>query len=375
MNLNEKAYLFLENFAFLTYKKKCTILSLFNSPQEIFTRYQNCYQSLSKILTVVQFQEMCAYLTENNVDNVLRNLESMGITVLTAVSESYPEKLKNLPDKPLVLYAKGDLSLLNTKTVGMVGTRRVTRYGKKVTENFATAFALSGVTIVSGMAEGVDTISAKSALSVGGKTIAVLGSGFNEVYPKSNLKLFEEICKNGLVLTEYKPSIKPVAYNFPVRNRIIAGLSDAVVITEASEDSGSMHTRDYCVDYNKDLFAVPGNIDSPMSVGTNKIIQTCQATCALSPEDVMENMNIKFVGVVKNQNDENLIEKISNSVSLNDNDATNLIVNTIGVDIKSFDEILEITKLDTGTLITKLTFLELSGIIEKLPNNFYKLKN
>ena len=269
-----------------------------------------------------------------------------------------------MPDFPLVIYYKGDLNLVNTKSVAIVGARRITRYGKSVTEKFASALALSGITIVSGMAEGVDTVAHTNCLKAGGKTIAVLGSGFNEVYPQSNINLFHEIAKNGLVITEYKPSIKPVSYNFPVRNRIIAALSDAVLITEAGEKSGALHTRDYALEYNKELFAIPGNIDSPQSIGTNNILKTCQGAIALSPQDILECLNTEYVGEIHEN-------KPTQQLNINQN----LICECIKLESKNFDEIAEETKLDTQTLITELTILELYGIIIKMPNNVYALKN
>lgn len=363
MNLREKAYIFLELFESLTYKKKRDILSLFPYPENLFQDFAKKEVDLLKIVKKSEFNNMCDYANESSVDKFINNVEALNVGIITAVSKNYPEKLLEMPDFPLVLYYKGNLSLVNTKSVGIVGARRITRYGKSVTENFAASLALAGITIVSGMAEGVDTVAHNNTLKVNGKTIAVLGSGFNEIYPKSNSQLFEQICKNGLVLTEYKPSIKPVAYNFPVRNRIIAALSDAVLITEAGEKSGALHTRDYALEYNKELFAVPGNIDSPQSVGTNNILKTCQGAIALTPQDILDCFNTTFVVNNKPQ---------SQGYQLNINQ--NLIVNVLKLESKSFDEIVEETKLDTKTLMPELTILELYGIIERLPNNFYKLK-
>ena len=172
--------------------------------------------------------------------------------------------------------------------MAIVGTRRASRYGKDVTEQFASSLARAGVTIVSGLADGVDTFSHQACLNVKGKTIAVLGGGINNIYPATNTNLANKIVESGgLILSEYRPNEKPQTYYFPIRNRIIAGLSKAVLITEATEKSGSMHTKNYALDYGREVFAVPGRINDIYSTGCNKIIKSCQSAIALDPNDIL----------------------------------------------------------------------------------------
>ena len=354
---NERAIIWIDMFEFLTTKKQEEILALFDEPSDVFFEFASSFEKLKDFVSKEQFDKMCYVLDEQYIDSHILNIESRGIRVVTFCSDEYPEQFFNYPDKPLLLYCKGDLSLLNSVCVGIVGTRKPTIYGRQVTEKFAKALASNGLTIVSGLADGVDAISHAGALAVGGKTIAVLGGGFDHIYPKRNFQLEKEIEQKGLVISEYAPHVDNSTWHFPLRNRIIAGLSKAVLITEASTKSGSMHTKNYCADYGIDVFAVPGEITSFASSGTNSIIRSCQGTIALSPDDILESLNIKnqYKPVVKNL-----------QLSFEEQ----LILNTIDGEMH-FDEIQIKTKIDTKTLLTLLTTMELSGIIKKLTGNYY----
>ena len=188
-----------------------------------------------------------------------------------------------------MLYAKGNLKLLDTPMLAVVGTRRATRYGKDITAEIVGDVAKAGITVVSGLADGIDTVAHTATLDVGGSTIAVIASGFNYIYPSVNKSLSDRILSNGgLLLTEYRMNEKPQTYNFPVRNRIIAGLSKAVIVAEATEKSGSMHTKNYALDYGREVFAIPGRVSDIYSNGCNKLIKSGQATMLLSSKDVID---------------------------------------------------------------------------------------
>ena len=354
----EKAIIWLDLFDFLTIKKKEEILSIFDDPSDVFKYFDKSYEKLKGIVTAEQFNKMVYALDEQFLNNEIVSLESKGIKVLTYLSPDYPEQFFNFPDKPLIMYYKGDISLLKTTCVGIVGTRKPTNYGRQVTEKFAKAIASAGVTIVSGLADGVDCIAHTGTLNVNGKTIAVMGSGFEHIYPARNFELEKKIEQNGLVITEYRPEVLPANYHYPVRNRIIAGLSRAVLITEASQKSGSMHTKNYCLDYGIDLYAVPGEITSFASSGTNAIIKSCQSAIALSPDDILQNLNI--LNTFKSAE--------NNSVQLSFDEQN--VLNTIDGETH-FDEIQIATKIDTKTLLTLLTTMELKGLVKKLSGNHY----
>ena len=354
---NEKAIIWIDMFDFMSTKKQQEILDLFFEPRDIFDEFKNSFSKLENLLTKEQFNKMCYALDEQYLDSHILSLESQGIKVITYLSDDYPQRLANYPDKPIILYCKGDISLLNSICVAVVGTRKPTIYGKQVTEKLSKELASNGVTIVSGLADGVDSIAHNSALAVGGKTIAVMGGGFNQIYPKRNFELEKQIEQNGLVITEYAPNVNPASWHYPVRNRIIAGLSKAVLITEASLKSGTMHTRDYALDYGIDIFAVPGEITSFASSGTNNLIKSCQSAMVTCADDILDALNIK-----------NHYTPVTNNIQYSLEEQA--ILNVIDGETH-FDEIQQKTKIDTKTLLTLLTTMELNGIIKKMNGNYY----
>ncbi len=188
--------------------------------------------------------------------------------------KSYPKNLLNIFEPPKVLYVMGDETILDNFGIAIVGSRNASEYGKSITKSLAYSLAKHNVNIISGMAKGIDEEAHKGALMANGKTIAVLGGGFFHIYPKENEGLFHEILrKGGAVITEYEDDVKPLPQNFPRRNRIISGLSQGVVVTEARERSGSLITVDFALNQGKDVFAVPGNIFSKNAKGTNGLIK------------------------------------------------------------------------------------------------------
>ena len=203
-------------------------------------------------------------------------------------SKYYPERLKNIYDAPKELYCLGNLELLNYKNnIAMIGSRNCSGYGERAAKDFAYNLAKEDVCIVSGLAKGIDSFSHIGALNAKGKTIAVLGSGLDNIYPKENIKLVEEIINNnGLVISEYPLGTKPLKYHFPARNRIISGLSDSILVVEARKNSGTNITVDFALEQGKDVFVIPGNIYSKTSEGTNFLI-TEGAIPILSYKDIL----------------------------------------------------------------------------------------
>ena len=202
-------------------------------------------------------------------------------------SKYYPERLKNIDDAPKELYCLGNLELLNYKNnIAIIGSRNCSSYGERAAKDFAYNLAKEDICIVSGLAKGIDSFSHIGALNAKGKTIAVLGSGLDNIYPKENIKLVEEIIKNnGLIISEYPLGTKPLKYHFPARNRIISGLSDSVLVVEARKNSGTNITVDFALEQGKDIFVIPGNIYSKTSDGTNFLI-TEGAIPVLSYKDI-----------------------------------------------------------------------------------------
>ena len=196
------------------------------------------------------------------------------IKTITLEKESYPEKLKNIYNRPQTLYVLGNEELLNEKSIAIIGCRNASDYGLRSAYKFGYELAKKGVCIISGFARGVDTYSHMGAVAAKGKTIAVLGCGLDVIYPSENLELYKQILiNNGTIVTEYPLGSKPERYHFPARNRIISGLSDGVLVVEAKEKSGTLITVEHALEQGKDVYAIPGNITSKNSYGTNELIK------------------------------------------------------------------------------------------------------
>ena len=199
--------------------------------------------------------------------------ERYNITPIPFTNPLYPKQLLSLIDPPAVLYTKGDYSLLSEKfKVAIIGSRKASEYSRQAMTLIVPPLVENNIVIVSGLAKGADTMAHEAAIAYGGKTIAVLGHGLFHLYPKENQTLANEIAANQLLITEYPPYVKPERWTFPMRNRIISGLSDAVVVTEAADKSGTMSTVEHALDHGKDIYAVPGLVTSPLSAGPNKLI-------------------------------------------------------------------------------------------------------
>ena len=374
-NENEKALIFLSLFDLMP-QKELELLSLFKEPKELLESFFDKEKEINKIFTKLMKKEsqvenvnfkyhktvaqMKKALEENLLNDYINNLTKKKIIVLTPFSKEYPKKLLELDYPPQTLFCMGDISLLNTDCIGVVGTRTPTSYGKVVTEKFCKGLVENNFTIVSGLAAGVDSISHKTALNNAGKTIAVLGGGFEHIFPSFNTELAKKIAKEGLIITEYRPSMQPTLYTFPQRNRIIAGLSLGILLTEAGEKSGSLHTKEFALELGREVFAVPGNINSPMSKGTNRLIRSAQGACVLSYEDIVCTFK---ENVVKSPSALNL------QLSLEDQAILSYLQN----EEKTIEELVELTGFQIGKLNACLTMLEIRGIVKQLPGNSYIL--
>lgn len=231
---------------------------------------------------------------ELDLDQMYESIIERDILVLTLLDDQYPRLLKEIDQAPPVIYVKGSLTPADEFAVAMVGTRRVTAYGQQVARDTSTYLAGHGLTIVSGMARGVDALAHQHALQAGGRTIAVLGCGVDVVYPPEHRHLAEAIVENGALISDYPPGTQPEGINFPPRNRIISGLSLATIVVEAGERSGALITADFAVEQGRDVFAVPGNVFSPASRGTNRLIQN-GAYAMVSPQDVLDVLDLAQV--------------------------------------------------------------------------------
>lgn len=357
----EKIVMWLSTFEFMNYKRAKFIVDNYEDLEDLFDNIDDYKNELTQIFDLEEFHEIVKDRNLYYIEETIKNYDKLGIEVVTIRSESYPDLLREIDSSPIMLYCKGNVALLKSECLGVVGTRRATKYGKDACNKFIKDIASENITIVSGLAEGIDTIAHKATLEVSGNTIAVLGGGLLNIYPSSNVGLAKEILdNNGLLVTEYKPNEPALTYHFPIRNRIIAGLSRAVFIVEATEKSGSMHTKNYALEYNRNVFALPARITDIYSVGCNKCISNGQAQMVLDPRDIIE-----YYG-------KNSIEKKEVAVQLS-YDEQNIYDLLVGQE-KHFDELLKLLKLETKTLQTLLMRLVLKGVVEKLPNNYYGVK-
>ena len=229
-----------------------------------------------------------------SLEKIEERIKSLGVSLLTWEDEAYPRHLKEIDQPPPVLYVRGGLLPQDEWTVAIVGTRRVTSYGRQVAEEVATTLAVSGITIVSGLARGVDSIAHQAALNCGGRTLAVLGNGVDLIYPPENRRLASQVIEHGALMSDYALGTPPDGINFPPRNRLISGLSLAVIVIEAGITSGALITATFAAEQGRDVFAVPGNIHAPQSQGTNRLIRD-GAQPLLNPQDVLEALNLTMV--------------------------------------------------------------------------------
>lgn len=224
-----------------------------------------------------------------NLEQYVKYMKKYNIGIITLKEKDYPKNLLHIYDAPAILYYRGNKELLHTNMIAMIGCRECSNYGKEVSIKFSYELAKCGITIISGMAKGIDSYSHIGCIKAGGKTIAVLGNGLDRIYPKENNLLHDKIlCTGGLVLSEYIIGTKPNKLNFPARNRIISGLSKGVIVIEAKEKSGTLNTVDFALEQGKEVFVVPGNITSENSTGTNELIKQ-GAKCITCVEDILNN--------------------------------------------------------------------------------------
>lgn len=284
----------------------------------------------------------------------LEKLYAKGVQAVTCRDDAYPARLKEIYDYPPVLYVRGEIKPEDEWCVAVVGTRRVTVYGRQVTAELSSDLAANGITVVSGLARGVDTIAHRSALEAGGRTIAVFACGLDIIYPSENEKLAREIEKNGALVSEYPLGTRPRAENFPRRNRILSGLSLGVLVTEADENSGAMITARFAIEQNRDVFAVPGSILSPVSRGVNHLIQD-GARLVMGYTDIMEELNLATVA-----------RQMEMRELIPDTETERLLLNELGAEPTHIDEVCRKSGLPVAEVSGTLAMMELKGMVKQV---------
>lgn len=349
-------------------RKILNLISKFKSLNNVFNT------NFSSLLQVHGFNEISANKLLKQLDKFdsikkectteLENLSEINARVLTYFDEEYPSLLKEIYNPPLILYVKGNVNGVYDSTIAVVGTRSPTNYGKIQTEKIVKDLCEKGITIVSGLARGIDSAAHNTTLKSDGKTIAVIGSGLDVIYPPENKKLFNAILENGLVVSEFALGTKPDAVNFPKRNRIISGLALGTLVVETKLNGGAMQTAAFALDQNREVFAVPGSLGINQSEGTNLLIQKGNAKLITNAEDILVELNLKLkpevgINIPKPNIDINLFEE--------------KILQTIEKEPKHIDEIALKTEISTPDCLVNLLSLEFKGLVKQLPGKVFSI--
>lgn len=301
--------------------------------------------------------------SEESFHRLFDTLEEKGIRAVTRVSDDYPDALSAIYDPPPTLYVRGDCPLNGDRQFAIVGSRRCTRDGQRAAREIAEGLARSGVTVVSGMARGIDTCAHEGCLAGGGRTVAVLGCGVDVVYPPENAELMARILDNGgAVVSEYVPGTRPLAGHFPQRNRIISGLTRGTLLVEGAKKSGAMITVNCALDQDRDVFAIPGSIYSPLSATPNRMIVD-GAVPVISPWEILEYYRWDSRPEVSDANPHAAVQLEPDELKL---------VEPLREQELSFEELTQITGFSASKLNSHLTMLELRGIIVKVPGGMYR---
>ncbi len=299
-----------------------------------------------------------------DLDRALAHVTDSGISVLTWDSADYPELLRQIAAPPPVLYIRGQLEPVDQWAVAVVGTRRLSAYGKVITRELVAGLVANGITVVSGMARGIDAIAHRTAIELNGRTIGVLGSGLDQLYPPEHKGLADQICHGqGAILSEYALGTVPDGSNFPARNRVISGLSMGVVVIEAGERSGALITSRFAVEQNREVFAVPGNINSPVSIGTNRLIQQ-GAKLTTGIDDILDELNLRMVP-----------QQAELLTVVPDTAEEAALLAQLSTNPTHIDELCRLSGLPSSMVSGTLTLMELKGMVQQVGGmNYVKIR-
>ncbi len=335
------------------------LLEFFKKPSEI---WKASPAALDNFLGKKTLEKFVSYRKNLNPESILDRLHKKKVQVITLEDENYPSALKEIYDPPPVLYVKGSLEIKQQLLVAVVGSRRATFYGKSVSEMIGRELALREICVVSGMARGIDSFAQEGALRAGGMVVAVLGCGLDIIYPRENKILMEKIAERGALVSEYPLGTLPKPGNFPARNRVISGLSLGTVVVEAAAKSGALITADFSLEQGREVFAVPGPITSPYSIGTNNLIKQ-GAKLVLDVNDILEELEIYM------EKNNNSLETQRNKTKLNN--AEEELLRLTSAQPVHIDFLSQVMNLRPQELYQKLMVLQLNGHIRQLPGKYF----
>ncbi len=303
---------------------------------------------------------------EKNIDlsGELQRIRDFGCEVITQADEDYPPHLRQIYDPPIVLYVRGKLTPVDKNCIGMVGSRLATHYGVETARRLAYQLGSVGVTVVSGGARGIDTAAHQGALSARGRTIAVMGTGINVVFPTENAQLFERISEHGAIISQFPFNRPPDKQTFPIRNRIVAGMALGVVVVEAHLNSGALITADLCVEYGRQLFAVPGPIDSPRSKGCHDLIKKGAKLCE-GAEDVLSEFEYLFPGINRPGDAQGTLAAMVLTVN------EQKLWDILSEEQMNIDDLIRHSGLPSSAVSSALLGLEMKQIVKQLPGKIF----
>lgn len=366
--IEENYIMWLARIDGISNRKKLDILEHFETAKQFFyaSNYEIrsfCEEHRINIKNILDVKD------EIIIEKYINELYKHNIKFVCQNNKSYPLLLKDIPDAPLGFYMIGDMPEDTLNKVGVIGARKCTQYGAMSAYKFGKELGENNVVVVSGMAMGIDSMAHKGALDGKGKTIAVLGCGLDIVYPPSNRELRDEIINNGCIISEFPVGTPPYPANFPSRNRIISGISDAVLVVESAKKSGTLITVGQALEQGRDVFAIPGNINNPMSEGTNNLIKDC-AFPATNVDDILSNLGIIYKYSKNNKKPSNYTEKSENEKNLLAPDEK-IVYACIKESPVTIDEIILKANINIQTAQYVLTMLEIKGYIQKLAGQRY----
>lgn len=339
------------------------LLDYFGSAEEIYKAGSSAIAK-SGIVTEHYVSKLAEGKRKCDISQLINSLYDKGVKYYSRFDEGFPQRLKEMhTDMPMGIYVKGDFPLCEGY-VSIVGARKCTEYGAYCAKKFAKELAQSGVCVISGMAMGIDSCAHKGCIDGGGKTVAVLGTGADICYPALNESLMGSICSNGCAVSEFPLGTHAAPYNFPYRNRLISALSDVLVVIESTEKSGTLITAEYAVEQNKEIFALPGNVTSKFSQGTNKLLKSPYVRCLTQTEDILSALNLE---VKKMEENKNLIKNFENSLETDEK----MVYDCIDSVPLTADEIAQKLGMDISRVSFAITMLELKGLVSKMAGQKY----
>jgi DNA processing protein len=344
------------------------LLEVFETPEKILGASVDALSAVEGIGEKIA-RDISSFKKED-LDRELALAKKLGLKIITWVDAHYPENLKTIYDPPIVLYVKGELKAEDALSIAIVGSRRPSFYGLNAAGEFAYELAHLGITIVSGLAYGIDTQAHRGALKASGRTLAVMGSGFKHIYPPENQELAEEIANNGAVISEFPLGSRPLRQNFPRRNRVISGLSLGVLVAEAARNSGALITADFALEQGREVFALPGKIDSATSFGTNALIKQ-GAKLVSNVEDMLEELSPAILNHSTANKKQDLpvsfSEGRSSGKKIELTNEESLLYNSLSLEPLHLDEIVDITGIETSQTLNILFALQMKRLALQLP--------